>query len=216
MEDKKEIIIGRQGDLQINDPAVSREHAKITRTSDGIYIEDLDSKGGTYVNGKQIRKMKLKPTDDIKLATFSIRYQRIEQAFPLTDKEFSLKFQELKGVYDTYTRERVKMQSQSQAKTMLKRFIPMAIPGVLMMAMRNLTPAAMPVGIVLSIAAVVGGNLLAAREQRNIPFKLQELEEKFKVDYTCPSCNRYFGAQQSWELLCKMGKCPYCNRAHNL
>lgn len=216
MADTKEIIIGRQGDLKIDDPAVSRKHAKITRTPEGLCIEDLDSTGGTYVNGNRIKKKKLNPADEIKLGTFPIKYSRLEQAFPLSDKEFSLRFQELKEVYDTYTRSRLRMQSQSQGKTMLKRTIPMAIPGVLMMVARDITPAAMPVGILLSAAAIIGGNLWAAKEQKNIPMKLHELEEDFKISYTCPSCHRYFGAQQSWGNLCKMGKCPYCNRAHNL
>lgn len=216
MAEIKEIIIGRHGDLKIDEPSVSRQHAKVTRTPEGLYIEDLDSSGGTFVNGKQIKKKKLNPSDEISLATFPIKYKRIEQAFPLSDKEFSRKFEELEGIYHTYTKARLKLQSQSQAKTMLKRTIPMAIPGVLMMLARNLMPGAMAIGAIVSIGAIIGGNLWAAKEQKNIPVKLHELEEEFKVNYTCPSCHRYFGTQQSWGNLCKMGKCPYCNRAHNL
>lgn len=216
MTDKKEIIIGRQGDLQINDPTVSRKHAKITRTAEGLYIEDMDSAGGTFVNGKQIKKKKLEPSDEVMLAEYPLKYRRIEQAFPLTDREFSVKFEELKDIYDTYTKTRLKIQSQSQGKTMLKRTIPMAIPGILMMVARDVMPGAMAVGAILSIGAIIGGNLWAAKEQRDVPVRLHELEEKFKVDYTCPACSRYYGTQLSWENLCKMGKCPYCNRAHNL
>lgn len=216
MNNKKEIIVGRQGDLLINNPTVSRKHAKVIRADEGLYLEDLDSSGGTYVNGKQIKKKLLKPTDSIKLADYTISYKQLEQAFPLTDEEFSRKFLALKDVYDAYNRNRLKIQSQNQGKVMLKRTIPMAIPGVLMMIARDVMPSLLVIGGVLSAAAIVGGVIWSAQEQKQGPQKLHELEEQFKVDYTCPSCHSYFGSQQSWQLLQKMGKCPRCNRVHNL
>lgn len=49
-----EWIIGRGGNIKINSPGVSREHAKLTRKADGSYIlEDLNSTNGTFVNGQR-------------------------------------------------------------------------------------------------------------------------------------------------------------------
>ena len=36
--------------------AVSRQHAQIHRINDNFYIEDMQSRNGTYVNGRQIRE----------------------------------------------------------------------------------------------------------------------------------------------------------------
>ena len=49
-------IVGRDPicDITINDPEVSRQHARFTQTSDSYQIEDLGSTNGTFVNGKQI------------------------------------------------------------------------------------------------------------------------------------------------------------------
>ena len=51
------IFIGRSSDndIQIKDKTVSRKHLKIFIRENRYYIEDLESKNGTYVNGEQIR-----------------------------------------------------------------------------------------------------------------------------------------------------------------
>jgi serine phosphatase RsbU (regulator of sigma subunit) len=63
-------IIGRSPDCQIHIPnnAVSRQHAKITRTQTSYYIEDLGSRNGTLVNNQAIaQKTLLKDQDKIKV-----------------------------------------------------------------------------------------------------------------------------------------------------
>src|SRR4051812_7148545 len=59
--------IGRktENDLVISDPRVSREHASITRESDGFYVLDKGSKLGTFVNGIQVQRQKLQRNDRI-------------------------------------------------------------------------------------------------------------------------------------------------------
>jgi pSer/pThr/pTyr-binding forkhead associated (FHA) protein len=52
------LIIGRDPDCDIiiPDRQVSRHHARLTLSSMGIELEDLTSKNGTYVKGKQIEQ----------------------------------------------------------------------------------------------------------------------------------------------------------------
>lgn len=52
----KPIYIGRSpdNDIQIKDKTVSRNHLKVFARDNRYYLEDLDSKNGTYVNGEQI------------------------------------------------------------------------------------------------------------------------------------------------------------------
>ena len=70
-EEKKEIvsdgtvILGKkfdEVDVCILDPTVSRKHAKMTIKSGSVYLRDLGSTNGTYVDGKKIA-----PGEDIKL-----------------------------------------------------------------------------------------------------------------------------------------------------
>jgi len=55
------LIIGKNSkycNILINDNAVSRIHAQIEKEEEKIYIKDLNSKNGTYLNGKKIARMK--------------------------------------------------------------------------------------------------------------------------------------------------------------
>ena len=69
-EDK--LVIGRGGecDLVLPERQVSREHIRIYRSGDIYYLEDLDSKNGTWVNGKQVKAetVLLRDGDEIQIA----------------------------------------------------------------------------------------------------------------------------------------------------
>jgi len=51
------IVIGRgsEADLALDEPEMSRKHAALEVSADGLYLRDLGSANGTYVNGVQVR-----------------------------------------------------------------------------------------------------------------------------------------------------------------
>jgi len=73
--DQDEVIIGRDSgnDVQIDNVAVSREHAKIIRDQNYYFIEDLNSTNGTFINGKKINKKFLKENDEISIGKHSLQ-----------------------------------------------------------------------------------------------------------------------------------------------
>ncbi len=53
---REHVILGREDDcdIPIHNRQVSRRHARISITENGVMLEDLQSKNGTHCNGKQI------------------------------------------------------------------------------------------------------------------------------------------------------------------
>jgi pSer/pThr/pTyr-binding forkhead associated (FHA) protein/ABC-type cobalamin/Fe3+-siderophores transport system ATPase subunit len=71
--------IGRDPDCDVplQFPMVSWRHARLTRAPEGILVEDLDSRNGTYVDGIRISgKVLVKPGQEIGLGSF--RFQLLE------------------------------------------------------------------------------------------------------------------------------------------
>ncbi len=68
---RKTINIGRNLDnhVVIQEPTISRVHAQIRFEDDQFLIYDLNSTGGTYVNGKPVQKCVLQSGDNIILAS---------------------------------------------------------------------------------------------------------------------------------------------------
>ena len=76
------VTIGRGGRSQIKltkDALLSGEHCRFTRNGSNLYLEDLQSTNGTYVNGVPIRQtMKLEQDDVILIGSYEyrIRYKK--------------------------------------------------------------------------------------------------------------------------------------------
>src|SRR5579883_573204 len=68
---EKQILIGRSSDLDmvLVEDMVSRKHARISMQTDQIWIEDLGSTNGTFVNGEKIKRSRLKEGDRVLIGT---------------------------------------------------------------------------------------------------------------------------------------------------
>ena len=71
------LIIGRSPTVGvvINDPNVSRQHAEVWRTDQGVAIRDLGSTNGTFVNGHRIEAVSLSPRDDVTIGPLRFRIE---------------------------------------------------------------------------------------------------------------------------------------------
>lgn len=70
-------VIGRQDgvDIQIVSDEISRRHAELRPTPDGVVVEDLGSANGTYINDRRITRETLKAGDELRFDT--IRFQLV-------------------------------------------------------------------------------------------------------------------------------------------
>src|SRR6187549_439872 len=79
-----EIIVGRSSDLDmvLVEDMVSRKHAKLTVSGDQIFIQDLGSTNGTFVNGEKIKRARLKEGDRVLVGTSIIKLVASEGSAP--------------------------------------------------------------------------------------------------------------------------------------
>ncbi len=70
------IVIGRSGvDINLDDPNASRKHAVIEVWSrDQIYLRDLASTNGTFLNGTRITSARLRNGDEIVIGSIRLRF----------------------------------------------------------------------------------------------------------------------------------------------
>ena len=73
---KERTLIGRKphNDIQIDNLAVSGEHAAIITILNDSFIEDLGSTNGTLVNGKPIKKHFLQNNDVVEIGKHKLKY----------------------------------------------------------------------------------------------------------------------------------------------
>ena len=74
--DRERMSIGRTPDAAIflDDVTVSRNHALLVRRREGLYIDDLGSLNGTYVNRRRIESHRLADGDEIQVGKFKLSY----------------------------------------------------------------------------------------------------------------------------------------------
>ncbi len=73
---KDRTSLGRRpyNDIVIDNLAVSGEHAVLQMSGHEVYLEDLSSTNGTYVNGKSVKKLLLQNNDTIEIGKHKIKY----------------------------------------------------------------------------------------------------------------------------------------------
>jgi pSer/pThr/pTyr-binding forkhead associated (FHA) protein len=73
---KDKTTLGRRpyNDIVIDNLAVSGEHAVLQMGGSEVFIEDLNSTNGTYINGKAIKKHLLSHNDTVEIGKYKIKY----------------------------------------------------------------------------------------------------------------------------------------------
>ncbi|MGH9948132.1 MAG: FHA domain-containing protein [Pyrinomonadaceae bacterium] len=72
---KTELSIGRdeKNDISIDGLQISKHHAKLRQAGGEIFVEDLNSTNGVFINGTRVSRQAVRPTDSVQVGTFVIR-----------------------------------------------------------------------------------------------------------------------------------------------
>jgi Protein of unknown function (DUF3662)/FHA domain len=76
--EKRRVVIGRSKDcdIQVADPNVSRRHAEVRQEGAAHWVVDLDSTNGTEINGRRLKRAKLRPGDTITVGSTELVFER--------------------------------------------------------------------------------------------------------------------------------------------
>jgi len=79
--DQDRVTLGRGPgvDLMFNDPAMSRQHAVLTYTSDGFRLQDLGSTNGLLVNGKPVQAAEIDHGDRFEVGGHELQLVILER-----------------------------------------------------------------------------------------------------------------------------------------
>ena len=85
--DREDVILGRalEADVRVNDTQVSRQHAKVSairneaNTGTDYILSDLDSRNGTFLNGRRIRRETLENGDKITVGETILRFDLLDE-----------------------------------------------------------------------------------------------------------------------------------------
>ena len=87
---KERLTIGRKphNDIQIDNLAISGEHAAIVTILNDSFLEDMNSTNGTLVNGQAIKKHFLRNLDVVELGKYKLKYMSDVPASGNTQADF--------------------------------------------------------------------------------------------------------------------------------
>jgi diguanylate cyclase (GGDEF)-like protein len=85
--EREEVILGRalEADVRVNDTQVSRQHARIITVGDAAkqsteyILNDLDSRNGTFLNGRRVRRETLENGDKIMVGETILRFDLLDE-----------------------------------------------------------------------------------------------------------------------------------------
>src|SRR6478672_3398095 len=85
--EREEVILGRaiEADVRVNDTQVSRQHARVLALKNeeagrtDYVLNDLDSRNGTFLNGRRVRREVLENGDKITVGETILRFDLLDE-----------------------------------------------------------------------------------------------------------------------------------------
>jgi DNA-binding NtrC family response regulator len=105
LEDGCSVVLGRTepAEVTVNDPAISRQHARFRRDGDQICVEDLDSRHGTFLRGVRVKHAALGAFDEVWLGQARVVVAATEAAAPVVvpavDTEMVIRNERMRQIY---------------------------------------------------------------------------------------------------------------------
>jgi EAL domain-containing protein (putative c-di-GMP-specific phosphodiesterase class I) len=122
--DSVPFIIGREEDcsLKLIDKWISRHHSEIRKSGDHIWIRDLGSTNGTFVNRKKVKRAELLDAGDIiSIGKFEFCVKRIESTVTMAEETCAM---EITDQFQNFALLEPKLQALIAERNVIPHFQP--------------------------------------------------------------------------------------------
>lgn len=185
--------------LVIEDPSVSSVHCRLSLTEHGtMLVQDLDSRFGTFVNGRPIVQKEITPEASLTLGSFHLETRLLFNLFLYHKPPQGISWEEFRKQEEAIEAfgklEKVYLTFMDDKKRILKNNL--------------LKSTGLRAG--LSMIPIIGAplSILSSALTNDVQEKMMAREEQFKTEYVCPRCFRFLA--EPFENLRKRGYCQGC------
>ena len=103
----KALVVGRayECDVRLADGMVSRKHARFWVEDNALYVEDLNSRNGIYVNRNRVTRSALKIRDEVAIGNHIFVVDAAAEQETLVDTGSMINFEKASDIYESIVRE---------------------------------------------------------------------------------------------------------------
>ncbi len=206
------ISIGRnQGnDVILHNDKVSGVHARaFYNDNEEIVLEDLDSRNGTFIDGRKIKQTVIGEKSAIILGDELIDFSEISMKLRHKNRDFTEEFSRLKEVYSKFRDDLERIRKQDEKKNFIIRLGFSLVPLLFLLFFNKSIPQNLRIlfytGSPVIFMVISYFKQLSSKSKRQI----EEISEQFLKEYKCPSCRCSLG-NASWNLLADQKMCFTC------
>jgi len=189
------VSLGRSSecDIVFDDPTISKMHAVINMEYyDDLSIEDRESKNGTFINDRKIKKAKLKETDDLRLGEFRVDMGRllgrIFDKFRDSKVDFAREYEEMLINFKEYQKEKDRLSNPPKAALYIRLGAALSVAVVLIFYPKLIPNEKIRYGMMMSVGIVsILGSLMGPTVAKRNEL-LDNLRLKYEDVLVCPKC----------------------------
>lgn len=222
------IIVGKEGHqaITISDPTVSRRHCQITRLDSNLFmLEDLGSTNGTTASGLPVVRTRVAADTPLMLGHFQTTVGdllgiQISKPIPTpgmapqpaaTQKK-TVHIAHLGVIYENF-RTQTSEINKTRSRAQFKRMMMMSCGPIVgsMAGCFGAPPAVTALVGVFASAGLLGYTMMLSSQGDQLVDEASDLNKQFQIDYVCPECKNFLGANRPLEALLNKGECPFCH-----
>lgn len=213
-----EVIVGRrvEGDntFKVDNSFVSGKHCKVwyDEAEGVVFVEDLNSMNGTYVDGALVKRKRIELEDKILLGgeggfetTAKSLFEALSAGRSADVQHDGHSIAYLREVYEEHQRKMASLKSRSQMLQMLR-----IVPSIIMMGLSAwLVTISQWLPIVVMVVLLVICLVVASKLVRKTDAKVNTLRAMYQIKYSCPKKHFFYG-DKSPEVLEHQQVCQFC------